>query len=171
MFLMSFVTSILGGGLKKWLLLCGVVAIVATLLFGYMSYNNIKNENLNLRTANIELSINNQTLKDAISTNEEVIRFLEKEATRVRENYERASQEIAETRKQNNALRNRIRNLNVGKIAIDNPTETEVLLNKSTSDSFRCFELLSGGELNENERKATNAKEFNSECPWLFNPN
>jgi hypothetical protein len=41
-------------------------------------------------------------------------------------------------------------------------------VNNATAKAGRCFELLSGAPLTAKESEAKNAKEFNSECPWLF---
>ena len=52
--------------------------------------------------------------------------------------------------------------------AIANAEGIERAVNAGTVNAGRCFELLSGAELNEKERTAKNDIAFNKECPWLY---
>jgi len=42
------------------------------------------------------------------------------------------------------------------------------IINNASDNAMRCFEILSGSPLTDNERNAQNGQEFNSECPFLF---
>ena len=74
----------------------------------------------------------------------------------------------ADIRKQNKTLSNKLGRHDLGNLAENKPGLVEKVITKASGKANRCFELLSGAELTEKEKEATNGKSFNSECPWLF---
>ena len=58
----------------------------------------------------------------------------------------------------------------IAEIAIKKPNLMEEKVNRGSVNAVRCLELASGAPLNEKEKNAKTAKEFNPECPALFNP-
>ena len=54
------------------------------------------------------------------------------------------------------------------RLALAKPKLIEEIINKSSVNALRCFEILSGSPLTEREESAKNGKEFNSECPWIY---
>jgi type II secretory pathway pseudopilin PulG len=57
----------------------------------------------------------------------------------------------------------------LGEIAARKPDLIEPRVNRGSANAVRCLELASGAPLNEREKNAKTAKEFNSECPSYFN--
>ena len=71
-------------------------------------------------------------------------------------------------RDQNQELSDRLAEIDKSIDAAANPQAAEVVINSISGNMNRCFELISGAPLNEAEKKAKNANEFNPECPWLY---
>ena len=114
------------------------------------------------------LQENNAKLNTAVELNEQTISSLEKD-------YEKASSELATLneqytaiRRQNQRLADKLQEIDLTAAAIANAKSIERAVNRGTVNAGRCFELLSGAELNDKERNAKNGIAFNKECPWLY---
>ena len=114
------------------------------------------------------LQENNAKLNTAVELNEQTISSLEKD-------YEKASSELATLneqytaiRRQNQRLADKLQEIDLTAAAIANAKSIERAVNRGTVNAGRCFELLSGAELNDKERNAENGIVFNKECPWLY---
>ena len=120
---------------------------------------------------NLRISQQNEAkLEIAVETNEQTIKQL-------REDYERANREIARVNnefkaieRQNQNLTDKLADNDLGLLGEAKRGLVERVINNATEKAGRCFELLSGAELTEAEKGATNANQFNSECPWLYQP-
>ena len=71
-------------------------------------------------------------------------------------------------RRQNQALADKLEKIDLTAAAISNPEGIQEAVNRGSYNAGRCFELLSGAELNDKERNAENGIAFNKECPWLY---
>jgi septal ring factor EnvC (AmiA/AmiB activator) len=138
-----------------FMLLLGVGGI------GYWYYNDTQQRMAILQE-------NNAKLNTAIQLNEETISSLEQD-------YEKASGELASLneaytaiRRQNQQLADKLQKIDLTAAAIANAEGIERAVNRGSENAGRCFELLSGAELNEKERTAENGIAFNKECPWLY---
>jgi len=114
------------------------------------------------------LQENNAKLNTAVELNEQTISSLEQD-------YANASSELASLneaytaiRRQNQQLADKLQQIDLTAAAIANAEGIERAVNRGTENAGRCFELLSGAELNEKERTAQNGIAFNKECPWLY---
>lgn len=114
------------------------------------------------------LQENNAKLNTAVELNEQTISSLEND-------YAKASSELASLneaytaiRRQNQRLADKLQEIDLTAAAIANAESIEKAVNRGTVNAGRCFELLSGAELNEKERNAKNGIAFNKECPWLY---
>ena len=114
------------------------------------------------------LQENNAKLNTAVELNEQTISSLEND-------YAKASSELASLneaytaiRRQNQRLADKLQEIDLTAAAIANAESIEKAVNRGTVNAGRCFELLSGAELNDKERNAENGIAFNKECPWLY---
>ena len=114
------------------------------------------------------LQENNAKLNTAVELNEQTISSLEQD-------YANASSELASLneaytaiRRQNQQLADKLQQIDLTAAAIANAEGIERAVNRGTENAGRCFELLSGAELNDKERTAQNGIAFNKECPWLY---
>ena len=142
-FAMAFILSITAAGYKVW---------------------------TNMQNTITALSAQNAQLEGAVDTQKDTISAMETNAKKANEELTRVNQEFTKIRSQNDELSKKLEKHDLGILAANKPGLTEKVINKATEKAGRCFELLSGAELTDNELGAKDGKSFNSECPWLFNP-
>ena len=59
----------------------------------------------------------------------------------------------------------------IGALSTSRPKSIERILNKDEVNERRCFEIIQGAELTEEELNATKKSKINTVCPELANPN
>lgn len=137
------------------------IALMTIFAGGYVYYKNTQAQLEKLITDNasmeIALSINENTL-DTLQQN---YQFANRELIRVNEAF-------AASRAHNQELEERLAKHDLAYLARQRPGLVENAINNASDNVLRCFEILSGSELTEEERNATNGRSFNTECPWLF---
>lgn len=114
------------------------------------------------------LTENNAKLETAVQLNEDTISSLQADYQNIVEENNRINQAYTEIRRQNERLNEKLADVDLGLIAAEKPGAIERAINRGTENAGRCFEILSGAELTETERNATNGERFNKECPWLW---
>jgi septal ring factor EnvC (AmiA/AmiB activator) len=116
------------------------------------------------------LSENVLKLESAIKTSEEAIESLQANYAAVMEENNKINEAYSEIRRQNNRLSSKLADMDLGLLAVEKTESIERAINRGTVNAGRCFELLSGAELTEEEKNAKDGKTFNKECPWLWTP-
>ena len=114
------------------------------------------------------LSENNAKLETAVEMNEQTIDSLEQSFEESRKELRRVNKEFAQIRRQNNVLADKLQEHDIGVLGNAKPGLVERVINRATDRTNRCFEILSGAELTEEEQNAETPEQANSECPWLF---
>lgn len=114
------------------------------------------------------LTENNQQLEYAVSTNEDTIASLESDFERINQELRQVNQRFADAREQNSVLSEKLSQHDIGVLGSQRPGLVENLVNQGSNNASRCFELLSGADLTEQEKRAQTGQEFNQECPWLW---
>ena len=138
-----------------------VIILIAAGGVGYWYYNDTQQRLAILNENNAKLNV-------AINLNEETITSLEADYKKVNEELTTINQQFADVRKQNNRLNEKLATIDLGLAAVNNPDGIGRAVNAGTENAGRCFELLSGADLNEKEKGAKNGIQFNKECPWLW---
>lgn len=145
--------------------LTGIFFITTALTSGaFYWYYNSSQETIKVLTAN------NSKLEVAIQTSEETVKVLQESMEKVNEELSRVNTDFAKTRSQNSVLSKKLAKHDLNYLAVSKPGLVEPIINRASTKAGRCFEILSGSELTEQEKGATSAKQFNSECPWLWTP-
>lgn len=144
----------------KGMLIMG--AVMATMSGGFILY--FKHSQAQIAT----LIQNNAQLETAVATNEETIRNVQTLNEAANRELRRVNDELAASRQQNRELLGRLAANDLGSFGQTNPQGLERVINRASDNVLRCFELMSGAELNEKERNATDGRTFNRECPWLY---
>ena len=123
----------------------------------------------------MQLTSYNATLTANLDKVEEVNRQNVETINNLQENYKKSQEDFAalqssfnDIRRQNNELRDRLGDHELGALAEAKPALVERVVNGASAKAMRCFELQSGAELTDKEKGAQNGKAFNSECPWIF---
>ena len=114
------------------------------------------------------LQENNAKLEIAVQTNEAAIESLQADYAAAAAENARLNEAYAEIRRQNNRLSDKLADMDLGLLAAEKPESIERAVNRGTNNANRCFELLSGSPLTEEEQNAQNGEDFNKECPWLW---
>ena len=114
------------------------------------------------------LQENNAKLEIAVATNESALETLQADYASAQNEISALNSAYQAIRRQNNRLADKLQKIDLEAAAIANAEAIERAVNAGTENAGRCFELLSGAELNEKERKAQNDIAFNKECPWLY---
>ena len=114
------------------------------------------------------LQANNAQLEIGIATSEATITSLQEDYTKINTELTRVNTEFAAIREQNRVLSDKLAKHDLGVLGSAKPGLVERAVNNGTANANRCFELLSGASLTDNEKEATSANAFNSECPWLW---
>ena len=143
--------------------LAGIMAVVTFIVCGlfYWYYNDTQ-ERMAI------LNENNAKLETAVATSEAAVESLKRDFENANKALNEVNQKFTNIRKQNKTLSNKLGRHDLGNLAENKPGLVEKVITKATGKASRCFELISGAELNDNEKEAKNDKAFNSECPWLF---
>jgi chromosome segregation ATPase len=115
-----------------------------------------------------ELVENNAKLEIAVQTNEAALKSVQEDLVKANEEAQKVNDEFSKIRAQNNVLANKLSKHDLGVLGAAKPALVEKIVNNASAKVSRCFELLSGAELTEEEKNATSDKAFNSECPWLW---
>lgn len=115
-----------------------------------------------------ELVENNAKLEIAVQTSEAALKTVQEDLKRANEETQKVNAEFSKIRAQNNVLASKLGKHDLGVLGAAKPTLVEKIINKASAKAGRCFELLSGAELTEEEKNATSDQAFNSECPWLW---
>lgn len=143
--------------------LAGLLLVVIFVMggIGYWYYTDTQKRIAILQENNIKLEV-------AVQQNEEALNSLQASYASAQEELNTINAEYASIRRQNQQLADKLQKIDLTAAAIANPVGIENAVNRGTENAGRCFELLSGAELNETERSAKDGKSFNKECPWLY---
>jgi len=114
------------------------------------------------------LQENNAKLETAVATQEAAIDSLQADYAAAQAENQRLNQAYAEIRRQNARLSDKLADMDLGLLAAERPEAIERAVNRGTENAGRCFEILSGSPLTEEEQNAENGEDFNKECPWLW---
>lgn len=112
---------------------------------------------------------NNAKLETAVAISEETVSALQESNQLKDATIFETNERLASARRENQELRDKLSEHELGYLASEKPGLVGPIINRATDKVNRCFELLTGAELTENERNAKDGNEFNSECPWLYN--
>jgi len=123
---------------------------------------------MKLAQNNAQLEANVATITTANEKNVSTIRNLEASYERVQAEYQELQTNFQTIRDQNNELRERLGKHEIGSLAAAKPQLVERIIDRASEKALRCFELLSGASLTEDEKNADTPQKFNSECPWLY---
>jgi septal ring factor EnvC (AmiA/AmiB activator) len=123
-----------------------------------------------LQSEVVMLEANNAQLATAVETQKNTISFLRTQAKLIEQEYREIEQSFIEAKRDAEALKKQVTADTVDEQSIKDSTESQAAINATTNKLYRCFELLSGAPLNEQEIVSKNSQEFNSICPWAFTP-
>lgn len=145
--------------LYLFIIICGIIGGG-----GYLAYH----EYLRMQEKIVLLETQKAQLKEAVREQEEAFEALQNSYASAQTELTSLNEAYADIRRQNQQLANKLQTLDLTAAAIANPEGIGRAVNRGTENAGRCFELLSGALLTEDEKNAKTDKAFNKECPWLY---
>lgn len=138
----------------------GLVLLVATGGF-YLYYKDTQQRMQALAESNAKLSM-------GIQINEKTIDSLNSSIDSAHAELSRVYKAFSDAQMRNRQLVDRLSEHEIGKLASKKAKLVENVVNNASQKASRCFEIISGSPLTDQEKGAKDAKSFNSECPWLW---
>ena len=116
-------------------------------------------------------AVNAATAELAQQESEQAIEALRKDMEAVREQYTAVSEEFDRAKSRVDKLEEILSEHEIGILAQAKPKLIEKIVDKGTKDVLRCYEILTGSPLTEEEINVTKKSKANSSCPDVANPN
>jgi predicted negative regulator of RcsB-dependent stress response len=150
------------GKLKMILILTVVLGAVG---FGAWKYYQYTQEQIRI------YAVNAATAELAQQESEAALESLHKDMAEIREQFATVSAEfeIAQSRVEN--LEEKLSEHDLGALAQAKPKLIEKIVDKGTKDVLRCYEILTGSPLTEEEKNVTKKSKANTTCSDVANPN
>ena len=150
------------GKLKMLLILTVVLGAVG---FGAWKYYQYTQEQIRI------YAVNAATAELAQEQAENAIAAIQKDMAEVREQFASVSAdfEVAQSRVEN--LEEKLSEHELGALAQAKPKLIEKIVDKGTKDVLRCYEILTGSPLTEEEINVTKKSKANTTCYDVANPN
>jgi Na+-transporting NADH:ubiquinone oxidoreductase subunit NqrC len=140
----------------KLIIFVTVLTLITTVIGGsYYYYKSSQETITELNQKNAALNIAIEEQKRAIESIQQSLQ----EQTVIRENIQK---EVQSARKDVDILQNKLSSHDFKKIAAKKPTLLEKRINTATDDVIRCFEIVTGNKVEQNET--------NHQCPDLIHP-
>jgi len=116
-------------------------------------------------------AVNAATAELAQQESEAALESLHKDMAEIREQFATVSAEfeIAQSRVDN--LEEKLSEHDLGALAQAKPKLIERIVDKGTKDVLRCYEILTGSPLTEEEKNVTKKSKANTTCSDVANPN
>ena len=153
--------------------LAGVMMILMLAMggLGYWYYNDSQEKMRILHENNAKLEtaakIQSETINQ-LEADVELAAGIAADTTRMLQETQKAVEDMrGKFNKQSKLLGSR----DLGKMAVSKAKPIRRIVNKGTSNMFRCFEIVSGQQLTEKEQNAEKPSQLNNMCPSIANPN
>jgi len=150
------------GKIKMLLIVAAVLGVVG---FGAWKYYTYTQEQIRI------YAVNAATAELAQEQSEKAIAALKKDMVEVRAQYTAVSKSFDVAKKRVDDLEEKLGKHDLGVLAQRKPKLIEKIVDKGTKDVLRCYEILTGSALTEDELNATKKSQTNTSCPDIANPN
>ena len=107
----------------------------------------------------------------AQKASEEAVKAIQKDLVEVQAQYKRVSDDFKIASSRVGKLETKLSEHELGDLAQAKPKLIEKIVDKGTKDVLRCYELLTGSPLTEEEIAVTKKSKANTTCPDVANPN
>ena len=150
------------GKLKMILILTVVVGAVG---FGAWKYYQYTQEQIGIYRENAAKA------EMAQQASEAAVKAIQQDLVEVQAQYTKVSDDFKVAKSRVNALEEKLTKHELGDLAQAKPKLIEKIVDKGTKDVLRCYEILTGSPLTEEEINVTKKSKANSSCPDVANPN
>lgn len=109
--------------------------------------------------------------EQAVQDTKAALEQQQKDLEDLRTQFEETSRRFDEAAQRVSVLEEKLSDHDLGFLAQSRPALVENIIDKATQDVLRCFEIVSGSPLTEEEKNATRPSEINGSCSDIANPN
>ena len=150
------------GKIKMLLILTVVIGAVG---FGAWKYYQYTQEQIRI------YAVNAATAELAQQNAEAAIESIKKDMVEIQAQYKAVSEEFEVAKGRVSKLEEKLSEHEIGNLAQKKPKLIEKIIDKGTADVLRCYEILTGSPLTDEEIAVTKKSKANTTCPDVANPN
>ena len=150
------------GKIKMLLILTVVIGAVG---FGAWKYYQYTQEQIRI------YAVNAATAELAQQEAEAAIESLKRDMVEIQQQFTVVSKKFEVAKGRVSALENKLSEHEIGDLAQKKPKLIEKIIDKGTQDVLRCYEILTGSPLTDEEIAVTKKSKANTTCPDVANPN
>lgn len=147
--------------MRTWIFIGILISIMSGGVYYY--YTSTQSRIEALIENNTALNENNKQLATANNRNLQTIDDLQDSYQEIQKEFTQVQSEFRVIQMQNSELLERLGRHDLGALALSKPELIQRTINNASGKVNRCFEVLSGSPIKNNET--------NTECPWLFSTN
>jgi len=150
------------GKIKMLLILTVVIGAVG---FGAWKYYQYTQEQIRI------YAVNAATAELAQQEAEKAIESIKRDMVEIQAQFTDVSAKFAVAKGRVDALEGKLSEHEIGDLAQKKPKLIEKIIDKGTQDVLRCYEILTGSPLTEDEIAVTKKSKANTTCSDVANPN
>jgi predicted negative regulator of RcsB-dependent stress response len=150
------------GKIKMLLILTVVIGAVG---FGAWKYYQYTQEQIRI------YAVNAATAELAQQQAEAAVESLKRDMVEIQAQFTKVTSQFEVAQGRVDALENKLSEHEIGNLAQKKPKLIEKIVDKGTKDVLRCYEILTGSPLTEDEIAVTKKSKANTTCSDVANPN
>ena len=150
------------GKIKMLLILTVVIGAVG---FGAWKYYQYTQEQIRI------YAVNAATAELAQQQAEAAVESLKRDMVEIQAQFTAVSSKFEVAKGRVDALEDKLSEHEIGDLAQKKPKLIEKIIDKGTQDVLRCYEILTGSPLTDEEIAVTKKSKANTTCPDVANPN
>ena len=149
------------------------IVIVLVLLMGgggfgaWTYFQKMQAENKVLQVQSAQLQENQTTLEDAMAAQQAVIAEKQRQAEQIQAANNALRDETARLDQEKDNLAKKLGKHELDILAANKPGLVTRVIKKASKNALRCFEVLTGSPLTQNEIEASKPSQYNAECPTI----
>ena len=142
-----------------------LTVVVGAVGFGAWKYYQYTQEQIRI------YAVNAATAELAQQEAEAAVESLKRDMVEIQQQFTAVSKKFEVAKGRVSVLENKLSEHEIGDLAQKKPKLVERIVDKGTKDVLRCYEILTGSPLTEEEIAVTKKSKANTTCPDVANPN
>ena len=142
-----------------------LTVVIGAVGFGAWKYYQYTQEQIRI------YAVNAATAELAQQEAEAAVESLKRDMVEIQQQFTVVSKKFEVAKGRVSALENKLSEHEIGDLAQKKPKLIEKIIDKGTQDVLRCYEILTGSPLTDEEIAVTKNSKENTTCPDVANPN
>ena len=142
-----------------------LTVVIGAVGFGAWKYYQYTQEQIRI------YAVNAATAELAQQEAEAAIESLKRDMVEIQQQFTVVSKKFEVAKGRVSVLENKLSEHEIGDLAQKKPKLIEKIIDKGTQDVLRCYEILTGSPLTDEEIAVTKKSKANTTCPDVANPN